>query len=125
MTGSRAPRPAWRALLVGVALGLAASWAPVAPARGLGDELKKLVKQQPSGKGGQQFGFVESDAREDGPLSLDQAVAKVRKLHPKGEIVGAETRDGDRGRVHVVKVLGRNGKLKVYRFDAATGAKLG
>lgn len=121
MTGARERGRVLRALLLGTALGLAA---PAAHAGGIDDELRKLLKQQPSGKGGQ-LGFAAApDAEAEGPLSLDQAVARVRKLHPKGEIVGAETRDGGSGRIHVVKVLGRNGKLKVYRFDAATGAKL-
>lgn len=107
MTGSTAGRRAWRALLGGVALGLAASVAPVA-----------------LGQPGQQLGFAAPQEREQGPLSLDQAVAKVRRLHPKAEIVSAETRGGERGPIHVVKALRQNGKLKVYRFDAATGAEL-
>ena len=98
---------AWRTLLVGVALGLVASATPAA-----------------SAGPGQQLGFAAPAEREVGPLTLDQAVAKVRKLHPKAEIVGAETRDTERGRVHVVKALRQNGKIKVYRFDADTGAML-
>lgn len=107
MTRSGAGRPAWRTLLVGVALGLAASATPAA-----------------SAGPGQQLGFAAPVERAQGPLTLDQAVAKVRRLHPKAEIVGAETREGERGPVHVVKALRQNGKLKVYRFDAATGAML-
>jgi hypothetical protein len=98
---------AWRTLLVGVALGLVASATPAA-----------------SAGPGQQLGFAAPLEREQGALTLDQAVAKVRRLHPKAEIVGAETRAGERGAVHVVKALRQNGKLKVYRFDAETGAML-
>lgn len=107
MTRGGNGRAAWRALLCGVALGLAAAaTAPAAAALG------------------QKLGFAAPTERAHGPLTLDQAVAKVRKAHPKAEIVGAETRDGERGRVHVVKALRQNGKLKVYRFDAETGAEL-
>lgn len=112
-------RAAWRALLVGVALSLVT---PVAAAGGLGDQLKKLVAH--GAKDGQQLGFAASPDRQAGPLSLDQAVARVRKAHPKAEIVSAESRETERGQVHVVKMLRQNGKLKVYRFDAETGAEL-
>lgn len=103
---------AWRALLIGAALGLVAS-APAASAA--------ASWKQP---GGQQLGFAAPAEPDRGRFTLDQAVAKVRKQHPKADIVGAETRDGEHGRVHVVKALRKNGKLMVYRFDAATGAML-
>lgn len=107
MTQRRGTVAAWRALLGSVALGLVASIAPG-------------VAAGP----GQQLGFAPKVEQSRGPLSLDQAVAKVRKRHPKAEIVGAETRDAERGPVHVVKALRQNGKVQVYRFDATTGVEL-
>jgi hypothetical protein len=112
VTIAQHPRQGWRALLVGAALVLVAS-APAASALGRWSQ-----------PGGQQLGFAAPAEPDRGPFTLDQAVAKVRKQHPKAEIVSAETRDGERGKVHVVKALRQNGKLKVYRFDAATGAEL-
>lgn len=109
MTRSATVRAGWRTLLGGVALGLAVVATPAALALG---------------KPEQMFGFAAPEDRRAGPLTLDQAVAKVRRLHPKAEIVGAETRVGERGPVHVIKALRQNGKLKVYRFDAETGAEL-
>ena len=57
-------------------------------------------------------------------LSLDQAVAKVRSEHPQVEVVGASTRDRSNGAVHEVKVLTTKGKLRVIRYDAASGRRL-
>lgn len=59
-------------------------------------------------------------------LSLDDAVRKVKRRHPKADVVGAQTREGREGRaVHEVKILKQNGQVKTYRFDAVTGADLG
>jgi len=57
-------------------------------------------------------------------LSLDEAVARVRREHPQIEIVGASTRERSSGAVHEVKVLTAKGKLRVIRYDAASGRRL-
>lgn len=57
-------------------------------------------------------------------LSLDQAVAKVRAEQPQVEVVGASTRERSSGPVHEVKVLTAKGKLRVIRYDAASGRRL-
>jgi len=57
-------------------------------------------------------------------LSLDDAVARVRREHPKVEVVGASTRESASGAVHEVKVLTAKGKLRVIRYDAASGRRL-
>ena len=57
-------------------------------------------------------------------LSLDQAVARVRREHPQVEVVGASTRERSSGAVHEVKVLTAKGKLRVIRYDAASGRRL-
>jgi len=57
-------------------------------------------------------------------LSLDEAVARVRREHPQIEIVGASTRERSSGAVHEVKVLTTKGKLRVIRYDAASGRRL-
>lgn len=57
-------------------------------------------------------------------LSLDDAVARVRREHPQVDVVSASTRQRSSGAVHEVKVLTAKGKLRVIRYDAASGRRL-
>lgn len=57
-------------------------------------------------------------------LSLDGAVARVRREHPQIDVVSASTRERSSGAVHEVKVLTAKGKLRVIRYDAASGRRL-
>ena len=57
-------------------------------------------------------------------LSLDDAVARVRREHPQVDVVSASTRERSSGAVHEVKVLTAKGKLRVIRYDAASGRRL-
>lgn len=57
-------------------------------------------------------------------LSLDAAVARVRREQPEAEVVGASTRERSSGPVHEVKVLTASGKLRVIRYDAVSGRRL-
>jgi len=109
--------------MVGAALCCAAFAAPAAPAQGLGDALKKVFADAPKPKprDERELGRVAAGEARGAPLTLDQAVARVRERHPKGEIVSATTRQTERGTLHVIKLLKANGKLKVIRIDAETG----
>ncbi len=54
------------------------------------------------------------------PVSLNQAVEMVRQ-QSGGRVLAAETvRQGDR-QVHRIRVLVREGQVRVYRVDAETG----
>jgi len=59
-------------------------------------------------------------AANDGGMSLDQAVALVRR-QSGGRVVGSRTRR-DGGRViHEVRVVSRDGRVRTWRVDAASG----
>ncbi len=51
-------------------------------------------------------------------LSLDQAVNQVKL---KGQILSAKTRNLDGQRIHVIKILTHDGRVRRYRMDANTG----
>lgn len=114
------------------ALGVAAGLLPPASAEAsdLKDFLKQLVKKKDK-KPPPAQSLVQADSPPDeqgevsAGLSLDDAVHQVRRMHPKAEVVGAQTRTEDDGRlVHEVKILRQSGQVKIYRFDAASGAIL-
>ena len=53
-------------------------------------------------------------------MSLNEAVAQAKRSFP-GRVLRAETQSrGDR-RVHVVRILNEQGKVRTLRFDADTG----
>jgi hypothetical protein len=52
--------------------------------------------------------------RQGGGVTLDQAVAQVRRQYPGGKIVSAETRGG----THVIKVLTAEGTVRTVRIPA-------
>lgn len=47
-----------------------------------------------------------------GGVSLEQAIAQVRRKYPDGRIISAETRRSGNREVHHIKVLTRDGKVK-------------
>ena len=47
-----------------------------------------------------------------GGVSLDQAVAQVRRKYPGGRIISAETKRSGNREVHHIKVLTQDGKVK-------------
>ena len=55
-------------------------------------------------------------------LSLDQAVKKVVKGN---RLLDAETKSIDDRKVHVIKVLTEDGRVKKHKIDAETGQSLG
>lgn len=61
---------------------------------------------------------AESDAR--GGVSLGEAVARVQRA--TGEtVIAAETRTRGGQTIHHVRVLSREGRVRVYRVDARSG----
>ncbi len=84
-------------IILGLSLGLAL---PVAPAAHAADGVLRL-------------------AAADRYISLDEAVAKVRRMID-GEVISAKTRYVDDRPIHYVKVYDR-GRVRTFRVDAATG----
>jgi uncharacterized membrane protein YkoI len=55
------------------------------------------------------------------PLSLDQAVSKVRQ-QTGGQVVRAETKQADGRTVHVIRILTGEGRVRTLEVDAQSGA---
>jgi len=67
------------------------------------------------------FRSPRSEAAQRDGISLDEAVARVRR-DTGGRVLAAETRD-DRGRtVYRIKVLLPNGSVRVVNVDAQSGS---
>jgi uncharacterized membrane protein YkoI len=60
---------------------------------------------------------------DNGGISLDEAVAKARR-HNEGKVLSAETIRVDGRKVHRIKILTQDGRVKRTRIDARTGNKL-
>jgi len=60
---------------------------------------------------------------DNGGISLDEAVAKARRNN-KGKVLSAETTRSDGRKVHRIKILTKDGRVKRIRVDARTGKKL-
>lgn len=63
-------------------------------------------------------GSAESNRR--GEVSLEDAVARVQRA-TGATVIAAETRLVDGRAVHFVKVLSRDGRVRIYRVDARSG----
>ncbi len=50
-----------------------------------------------------------------GGVSLEQAIAQVRRKYPGGRIISAETRRNGNREVHHIKVLTQDGKVKTEK----------
>jgi uncharacterized iron-regulated membrane protein len=60
----------------------------------------------------------------NGGISLDQAVSQARQRH-KGKVLSAETVRSDGRKVHRIKILTKDGRVKRTRIDAGSGKKSG
>jgi len=67
--------------------------------------------------------LAQRDYGGNGGISLDEAVAQARKRH-KGKVLSAETTRSDGRKVHRIKILTKDGRVKRTRIDARTGNKL-
>jgi len=59
-----------------------------------------------------------------GGISLDEAVAQARRQH-KGKVLSAETIREDGRKVHRIKILTKDGRVKRVKIDAGSGKKSG
>ena len=67
------------------------------------------------------LGAPVSSHAQDGALTLDEAVALVRR-ESGGRVVDSVTRRNAAGRVvYEIRVLSRDGRVRTWRVDAATG----
>jgi len=60
----------------------------------------------------------------NGGISLDQAVSQARQRH-KGKVLSAETVRSDGRKVHRIKILTKDGRVKRTRIDAGSGKNSG
>ena len=60
----------------------------------------------------------------NGGISLDQAVSQARQRH-KGKVLSAETVRSEGRKVHRIKILTKDGRVKRSRIDAGSGKKSG
>ncbi|MEN8108939.1 MAG: PepSY domain-containing protein [Pseudomonadota bacterium] len=58
----------------------------------------------------------------NGGISLDEAVAQARQRY-NGKVLSAETVRVDGRKVHRIKILTKDGRVKRTRVDAGTGKK--
>ena len=66
--------------------------------------------------------IAKNDHKDNGSISLDEAVAKARRKN-KGKVLSAETIRKDGRKVHSIKILTKDGRVKRTRIDARTGKK--
>jgi len=58
-----------------------------------------------------------------GPVSLAQATEMAQSRYP-GRVARAETESRGGRRIHVIRILGADGRVRTVRIDAQTGAFL-
>ena len=63
------------------------------------------------------YGFARDD------ISLDEAVERAR-TQLGGRVISAETQDRDGQRIHNIRVLTKDGKLKRIRIDSHSGRRM-
>ena len=66
-------------------------------------------------------GFGRAGMTDEGKVSLDQAIRKVRGRYGDVTILKARTRKRNGGRVHSIKFLTDSGRVRTVRVDAETG----
>jgi len=66
--------------------------------------------------------IAKNDHGNNGDISLDEAVAQARRQH-KGKVLSAETIRVDGRKVHHIKILTRDGRVKRTRIDAGSGKR--
>ena len=65
---------------------------------------------------------AQRDHANNGGISLDEAVAQARRKN-KGKVLSAETIRIDGRKVHRIKILTKDGRVKRTQIDAGTGQK--
>jgi uncharacterized membrane protein YkoI len=58
--------------------------------------------------------------QQSGGMSLEQATQAALRAFP-GRVARAETLDRGGRRVHEIRILGEDGRVRSFRFDAASG----
>jgi uncharacterized membrane protein YkoI len=66
-------------------------------------------------------GFGRAGMTDEGKVSLDQAIRKVRGRYGDVTILKAKTRKRNGGGVHSIKFLTDSGRVRTVRVDAQTG----
>lgn len=66
-------------------------------------------------------GLGRAAMTDDGNVSLDQAIRKVRSRYGDVTILKARTRKRNGGRVHSIKFLTDSGRVRTVRVDADSG----
>lgn len=66
--------------------------------------------------------IAQRDQHGNGGISLDEAVAQARRRHD-GKVLSAETTRVDGRKVHRIKILTHDGRVKRYQVDAGEGKK--
>ena len=64
--------------------------------------------------------IAQRDPGGNGGISLDQAVAQARQQY-NGKVLSAETVRVDGRKVHRIKILTKNGRVKRTQIDARSG----
>ena len=67
--------------------------------------------------------IAKNNHGDNGSISLDEAVAKARRNN-KGKVLSAKTTRSDGRKVHRIKILTKDGRVKRIRIDARTGKRL-
>ena len=65
---------------------------------------------------------AQRDHAGNGGITLDEAVAQARR-HNKGKVLSAETIHVDGRKVHRIKILTKDGRVKRTQIDAGSGQK--
>ena len=68
--------------------------------------------------------IAKRDHGDNGGISLDKAVAQARQRH-KGKVLSADTVREDGRKVHRIKILMKDGRVKRTRIDAGSGKNSG
>jgi len=63
---------------------------------------------------------AQRDHADNGSISLNEAVAQARRQN-KGKVLSAETVNINGRKVHQIKILTKDGRVKRTRIDAGTG----
>ena len=67
--------------------------------------------------------IAQNGQKNNGGISLDQAIAKARKSN-KDKVLSAETVRKNGRKIYRIKILTKDGRVKRTRIDARTGKKL-
>lgn len=67
--------------------------------------------------------IITSQAFARGGVSLDEAVERVRD-RVGGRVISAETQEWDGQRVHNIRLLTKDGKVKRIRIDGKSGKRM-